>query len=143
MSASIVALAACGSTGAGPTSAIPTTPVTQGPVTVSLSGTTRQTSVNGCSGDSHSVTMSEGDVQVTLVETSDPAGALSVQVCAGTVDTGICSIKQQRTNVGQTLAGVRVGAAGQLLKMLPFACVFATTFDPTPITYKVSLTYQQ
>jgi hypothetical protein len=38
---------------------------------------------------------------------------------------------------------VRVGASNQLVKLLPFACVFSNTFDPTPITYKVSVTYQQ
>jgi hypothetical protein len=139
----VLAAGACGSSsGSG---AIVTTPTAGGSVTttVTLSGTTRQTSINGCAGDSHDLVMSEGDVSVTLLETTDPAGALAVQICPSPTDNGVCSIKQQRINVGQKLTGVRVGASNQLVKLLPFACVFSNTFDPTPITYKVSVTYQQ
>lgn len=137
-------LAACGSSSApAATPTTPTPPVSLGPVTVSLSGTTQQLSVHGCSGDSHSVTVNDGDVAVRLVATTDPAGALSVQLCQGPNDTGVCSIKQQKILVGQTLTGVRVGAAAQVLKLLPHACVFTETIGPSPITYTVSLTYQQ
>lgn len=133
----------CG--GSTSSSGSPAAPVvtSSGPVTTVFTGTTMQTGVNGCSGDSHKVTLAEGELSVTLEETSDRAGALSVQLCLDPIDTGVCSIKQQKINVGQTLTGVRVGAAGQLLKFLPYNCVFGNTFDPTPVTYRARLTYQQ
>lgn len=141
-----IAASACGSSGgSGAVTGAPTAPSSV-TTTVSLSGTTRQTSAggfNGCSGDTHSLTVQEGDVAITLVSTSDPAAALSVQICQGPSDTGVCSIKQQRINVGQRLSGVRTGTSNQVVKMLPFACVFGGAFDATPITYTVSVTYQQ
>ena len=141
----LVSAAACGSSG-GSTLAPNVVPAATGPVTVTLSGTTRQTmvgSATGCSGDSHTLTMADGAVSITLLETSDPAAALSVQICQGPADVGICSISQRRINVAQTVTGTRTGASNQVVKMLPFACVFGSTFDPAPITYKVSVTYQQ
>lgn len=141
----IAAAAACGGSTAGapaaPTS--PTTPIATGPTTATFSGTTRQLSATGCAGDSHSITINEGAVSVTLVETTDPAGAMSVQLCPGGLDTGMCSLLQQKIKLGETVSGMRVGTPQQTLKLLPHACVFASTFDPTPIAYKVSITYQQ
>ncbi len=102
-----------------------------------------QSSATTCGGDSHSLTIGAGDASVQLIETSDPAGALSVQLCPGSNDSSTCTIKQQRISVGQTLSGTRAGAAAQTLKFLPFQCVFGSGFDPTPITYRVSVTYQQ
>lgn len=145
----VLAAAACGSSG-GPgamtgTPTAPTTPSSSVTTTAALTGTTRQTSTggfNGCTGDSHTLTVQDGEVAITLVATSDPAGALSVQICQSGSDS-ICSIKQQRINVGQRLTGVRTGTSSQIVKMLPFACVFGGAFDATPITYSVSVTYQQ
>lgn len=138
--------AACGSSASGGSATGTPTAPSSVTTTVSLTGTTRQTTAggfNGCSGDTHNLTVQEGDVAITLVATSDPAAALSVQFCQGPTDTGVCSIKQQRINVGQRLTGVRTGTSNQVVKMLPFACVFGGAFDTTPITYTVSVTYQQ
>ena len=112
--------------------------------TETFSGTTRQTAVNSCSGDSHLITAREGDIAVRLVSTSDPNSALSIQVCSGAVDNSTnCAITQQRINVGQTLSGPRKGTEQQTVKPLPFACVFTSTLDPTPMTYTLSVTYMK
>lgn len=113
-------------------------------MTVAINGTTQQTAVNSCGGDSHAFNAASGQISVRLNTTSDPNGALSVQVCSGSTDTSSnCAITQKRINVGETLSGQRVGTAGQTLKFLPFACVFTGTLNTTPITYTASLTYQQ
>jgi hypothetical protein len=134
-----VAITSCGGgSGTGP-SPTPQAPV---PVTVSFTGTTRQTAQGACGGDSHDFTAAEGNVSVQLVETSDPAGALSVQVCAGGIDNRDCTINQQKVAVGQTLSGTRKGIATQNLKLLPHSCVFGGPFDPAAgITYRVSVTH--
>lgn len=138
--AALLVLGGCGSSG-GASTAPPAPTVT---VTVAISGTTRQTAVNSCSGDSHAFTAAAGQISVRLTATSDPNNSLSVQVCSGSADTSSnCAITQQRIAVGETLSGVRVGTAGQTLKFLPFACVFTGTLNTTPITYTASLTYQQ
>ena len=129
-------LSACGGAKTGP-SGTQSTPVTQ-----SFSGTTRQT-INGCAGDSHDFTASAGDISVKLVETSDPAAALSVQICAGGIDTGSCTIRQQKILVGQTLTGARVGIASQTLKLLGHNCVFGGPPATDPITYRADVTYQR
>lgn len=132
------AVAACGSR---PPATPSPTPVR---TTETFSGTTVQSGVNTCGGDSHNVTAQEGDISVRLVATSDPNNALSIQVCAGGVDTaGNCAITQQRISVGQTLTGPRRGIAQQNVKPLPFACVFSNTFSPTPVTYTIEVTYMK
>jgi hypothetical protein len=111
---------------------------------VTLSGTTRQTAQGSCSGDSHDFSAADGTVSVQLLETTDPSGALSVQVCAGGIDNRDCTINQQKITVGQTLSGPRKGVASQNLKFLPHNCVFGGAFDPAVgITYRVSLTHMR
>lgn len=112
-------------------------------VTESYSGTTVQTGASSCTGDSHNITVAEGELSVRLVATSDPAGALSVQVCAGGVDDGNCSIRQQRIAVGQTVTGTRRGQALHNLKLLPHNCVFGGAPLGAPVTYTVSITYMK
>ena len=126
----------CGSSTSGPTPA-QTTPFTQ-----TFSGTTR-TTTNTCTGDSHDFPPAAGDIAVKLVETSDPAGALSVQVCAGGIDNGNCSIKQQKINVGQTITGARVGGSPQNLKFLGHNCVFGGPVITDLISYRADVTYQR
>lgn len=139
--AGLVVLGGCGSSGGSPASP---TPAVTGPVTVAVTGTTRQTGVNSCSGDSHAFTAAEGQISVRLTATNDPNAALSIQVCSGSSDTGSnCAIRQQKIATGETLTGMRVGTAAQTLKFLPYACVFGATVDTTPITYTASLTHQQ
>jgi hypothetical protein len=133
------ALAACGGSS-------PNTPAQRPPepVTATFSGTTRQSAQGACGGDSHDFTAAEGDVSVRLVETSDPSGALSVQVCAGGVDNRDCTINQQRITAGQSLTGARKGVATQNLKLLPHNCVFGGPFDPAVgITYRISVTHMR
>lgn len=138
--ATVLLLAGCGSSGGAATS--PPAPTVT--VTITVAGTTRQTAVNSCSGDSHAFTAASGQISVRLIATSDPNNALSVQVCSGASDTSSnCAVTQQRITVGETLGGVRVGTSAQTLKFLPFACVFTSTLNTTPITYTAALTYQQ
>jgi hypothetical protein len=119
------------------------TPLGPGVLTTdTFSGVTTQTAVNSCGGYSHNIVAREGDISVRLVATSDPNNTLSIQVCGGGTDTaGNCAIPQQRISVGQTLTGARKGVSQQNVKALPFACVFTSTFDPTPMTYTLSVTY--
>jgi hypothetical protein len=131
---SALTIVSCGGSGTPPT------PSSQAPrpITVLFIGTTRQSAQTSCGGDSHDFTAAEGTISVQLVETSDPAGALSVQVCAGGVDNRDCTINQQKIAVGQTLRGTRKGIATQNLKLLPHSCVFGGPFDPAAgITYRV------
>ena len=135
--ASLAALTACGGYGGNTTPTPTATPTTQ-----TFSGTTRQTAT-GCTGDSHDVTAAAGEIAVRLLATSDPAGALSVQVCAGGIDNGNCSIRQQRIAVNERLTGTRIGAANQNLKLLGHSCVFGGPAVSDPITYQVEITYQR
>jgi len=138
LTALTLAITACGGGGS------PGTPSAQ-PVrtTETFSGTTTQSGVNACGGDTHNVTAQDGEIAVRLAATSDPNNALSIQVCAGGIDASNCSIAQQRISVGQTLTGVRRGIAQQNVKPLPFACVFSNTFSPTPVTYTIEVTYMK
>lgn len=112
-------------------------PVVTTPVTQVFTGSTTQR----CSGDSHNFTAAAGDISVRLLETTDPAGALSVQICGGGIDNGNCSIKQQKIAVGQVIAGSRVGVPEQTLKLLAHGCVFGPA-GPDSVTYRVEVTYQ-
>ena len=129
-------LGGCGGSAPAPSST-QTAPFTQ-----AFSGTTR-TASGTCTGDSHDFPAAAGDIAVKLVETSDPAGALSVQVCAGGIDNGNCSIRQQRISVGQTITGVRVGSTPQNLKLLGHNCVFGGPVVADPISYRAEVTYQR
>ena len=133
-------LAGCGGGGAGGGSPATPTPVR---VTENFTGTTTQSGPGSCGGDSHTVAAAAGEVSVRLVATSDPAGALSVQVCAGGIDNRDCTINQQKIAVGQTLAGARKGEAAQNLKLLPHNCVFGGPVTTAPVTYTVALTYMK
>lgn len=138
-----VMLLVCAALGCGGGSATAPTPAPTSPVTDTFSGKTWWTG-SGCTGDSHDFTAAAGEIKVRLLETSDPAGALSVQVCAGGNDTaGNCAIRQQKIAVGQTLSGTRVGVAGQNLKLLGHNCVFGGALTTDPITYRVEVTYQR
>lgn len=144
--ATFVAAVSCGGSSGGASGGgnIPTAPTASGPTTIAVTGTTRQNSVNGCEGDSHMFNAAEGEIRITLTATSDTNQALSVQVCSGSNDTSTnCAVRQQKIAVGQTLTGNRVGGTAQLLKFLPYNCVFGNTFDPVAITYSGSLTFQQ
>ncbi len=137
-----VPLVALGGCGDGYTEPTPT-PAPTVTVTKTFTGSTTQTSASSCGGDSHNFTAAGGAMSVTLVATSDPAAALSIQVCANGIDNRNCSINQQRITVGQTLSGTRIGDATQNLKALPNNCVFGGPLDTTPRTYTFSLTHQQ
>ena len=133
-------VAACGGSGSpsGPGQSQPQPVLT----TEAYSGSTVQSGPGSCSGDSHNFTAQDGEISVRLVATSDPANALSVQVCPGGIDLGNnCSIAQQKINVGQTLTGARRGVAQQNLKLLPHNCVFGGAPLGAAVTYSVSLTY--
>ena len=132
----MMAVCACG----GDTPVAPVNPMPV-QVTESYSGSTVQTGVNSCTGDSHNITAAEGEISARLVATSDPAGALSIQICAGGIDDGNCSVRQQKIAVGQTVAGQRRGQSTQNLKLLPHNCVFGGLPLGMPVTYTVSLTY--
>ena len=112
--------------------------------TQTFTGMTRQLGVGSCTSDSHDFAAQEGQVSVLLQETSDPAGALAIQVCAGGVDNNNCTINVQRIAVGTTVGGTKKGGASQNLKLLPHSCVFGGAFDPSvAIAYRVQVTYQK
>jgi hypothetical protein len=134
--------AGCGGSSSAPSAGQPPQQPRPVSTTETFSGTTVQSGPGACGGDSHNFTAQDGTITVNLVATSDPANALSVQVCPGGIDTGgNCTIAQQRISVGQTLSGVRRGVAQQNLKLLPFGCVFGGTPAGTPVTYTVGVTY--
>ena len=122
----------------------PQTPPTAPPVTVTenFSGTTTQSAPGSCGGDSHNITAREGSISARLVQTSDPAQALSLQICANGIDNRNCSINQQRISVGETLNGSRIGDATQNIKLLPNSCVSGGPITPS-VTYTVAVTYQK
>jgi hypothetical protein len=130
------AASACG----GGSNSGPTTPTSM-PFTATFSGETRQNG-NGCSGDSHTFDAAAGSIVVRLLATSDPANALSVQVCAGNDTAGNCAITQQKIAVGQSISGTRASAAQQVLKFLGHSCVFGGPPATAPITYRAEVTYQ-
>ena len=131
-------LCACsGSSGNNPPTTAPLVTVTE-----SYSGTTTQSGPGSCGGDSHNITAREGAISARLVQTSDPAQALSIQICANGLDNRNCSINQQKIEVGQTLNGTRIGDATQNIKLLPHSCVFGGTITPA-VTYTVGVTYQK
>ena len=131
-------VASCGG-GSSPAQPPPSSNPVQ--VTETFTGSTIQTGTNSCTGDSHNITAAEGEMSVRLTSTSDPAGALSVQVCGGGVDTGNCSIQQQKITVNQTITGTRRGVAQQNLKFLPHSCVFGGPPAGAAVTYSATLTY--
>jgi len=134
---SLLALAcACGGSS---NPAVTTPPVT---TTESFSGTTTQSGPGSCGGDSHNFTAREGAISTRLVQTTDPAQALSIQVCANGIDNRNCSINQQKIEVGQTLNGSRIGDQTQNLKLLPNSCVSGGQITPS-VTYTVTVTYQK
>jgi hypothetical protein len=120
----------------------PNTPAaTRVQVTETFTGSTVQPAPNSCTGDTHNLSTAEGDVSVRLVSTSDPAGALSVQLCSGGIDNGNCTIRQQKITVNQTITGSRIGETTQNLKFLPHNCVFGGAPLGTAVTYSASVTY--
>ena len=139
LAATLVIAGACGG-GYSNNNQTPTTP--PAPVTESFSGTTTQSGQGACGGDSHNVTTREGAISARLVQTSDPAQALSIQICANGIDNRNCSINQQKIDVGQTLNGTRIGDAVQNVKLLPHSCVFGGDIVPS-VTYTVAITYQR
>jgi hypothetical protein len=145
----LLIVAGCGG-GSGPRPAPGPVPNPNGPgpvlapmqVTDTFSGTTTQVAAGACTGDSHNITTAEGDMSARLIATSDPAGALSVQVCSAGIDDGNCSVRQQRIAIDQVVTGTRRGQAVQNLKLLPHNCVFSGGAPiGTPVTYAVSVTY--
>ena len=129
---------ACGGGSSSPqTPTIP--PIT---VTENFSGVTTQSAPGSCGGDSHNITARDGTVSARLVQTSDPAQALSLQICANGIDNRNCSINQQRISVGETLTGSRIGDATQNVKLLPNSCLSGGPITPS-VTYTVAVTYQK
>lgn len=131
----LLTVAACGGSGGGGT---PTSPAVA--TTDTFSGTAIRTSASGCGGDVHTVTAREGSMSVTLVSTNDPNGGLSIQICQGADTPETCTVAQQRITIGQTLSGERKGTSMQVVKPLPWGCVFGG-IDASPVTYTLSVSY--
>ena len=130
------ALWSCG--GAGGSSAGPS----GGTETRTFMGTTRALSATSCTGDSHDFVAGEGPVSVTLVQTTGGT-ALVVQVCAGGIDNGDCTINQTPIAVNQTVRGTRRGGATQNLKLLPLNCGGGGPIPDGPIVYTATVTFQR
>lgn len=136
----LIFLGGCGGGGGGSTPTAP--PMPTAPQTISVSGTARALGPGSCSGDSHDFQAAEGAISVTLVQTTGGV-KMGVQVCAGGIDNNNCSINLQPIVVGQTVAGTRVGAAGQNLKFNTANCGGGGTAPATPIDYTATLTFQR
>jgi hypothetical protein len=128
---------ACGGSAGGPSPSPATALVTE-----SYSGRTQGTASGSCGGDSHNLSMAEGAVSVTLVQTTGGT-PMTVQVCANGLDNNNCTINQTRITVGQTLTGSRKGASTQNLKLLSSACVSGGPDATVPVDYTVSITYSR
>lgn len=132
-----LAVAACGG-GDSPTS--PPPPVAPTLRSQTLSGSVRALSDSGCAGGSHPFSAAEGPIQVQLLATTGNVD-LAVQVCAGSIDTGNCSISQRAIHVGETVAGARVGGAAQTLVFNPANCGAGGPRPPGSVSYSAVLTY--
>ena len=133
----LILASACGGSSSSPPATAP--PVT---TTETFSGTTTQSGPGSCGGDSHNISAREGAISARLVQTSDPAQALSLQICANGIDNRNCSINQQRITVGETLTGTRIGDPTQNVKLLANSCLSGGPITPT-VTYTVAVTYQK
>jgi len=121
--------------GSSPTSP----PATQ---TLAFSGTARATGPTSCAGGSHAFAAGSGTVTVRLDQSTGNT-ALVVQVCAGAVDNNNCTINQRRLEVGQSVSGMRVGTANQVLAVNPLNCGGGGPAPSEPIAYSVTVMYQQ
>jgi hypothetical protein len=128
---------ACGGSSSNPPATAP--PVT---TTDTFSGTTTQSGPGSCGGDSHNISAREGAISARLIQTGDPAQALSLQICANGIDNRNCSINQQRIMVGETLTGTRIGDSTQNVKLLANSCLSGGPITPT-VTYTVAVTYKR
>jgi hypothetical protein len=93
-----------------------------------------------CQLGGHDFDAAEGEVTLTLVETTGGVG-LYGQVCASGVDTA-CTISQTAMAVGQTLVGQRRGTARQNVKMLTLNCGTGSV-PPAPVAYTIRVTYRR
>ena len=93
-----------------------------------------------CQGGGHEFVAQEGQVSVTLVQTTGGVG-LYGQACADGIDTN-CTIPQTRMEVGQTLSGARKGNARHSVKMLTLNCGTAPP-PPGPVDYTIRVTYRR
>jgi hypothetical protein len=111
--------------------------------TRTFTGTTMATGPTSCSGDSHTFVAAEGMVTVTLLTSTDNAN-LVLQVCAGGIDNGDCTINQTRVFVGQVVSGARKGSSSQTLVLQPINCGPGGGPPPAdPISYTVNVVFQK
>jgi hypothetical protein len=111
--------------------------------TRTFTGTTRATSPTSCAGDSHTFAAGEGMVTATLLNSTDNV-TLVLQVCAGGIDNGDCTINQTRVFVGQVVSGTRKGSSSQTLVLQPVNCGPGGGPAPqNPINYTVNVVFQK
>lgn len=106
------------------------------PASYTFGGTTRATGPGSCTGDSHPFEAPEGQIAITLVQTT-PAESLTVQVCPNstTYAQTDCTVTRRVINVGQTIAEPRRGGSAQSLSLLPLTCGTNAPPSPHPIAY--------
>lgn len=133
--ASLLLLSACGGGSSSPTPVPSPTPLGIDE-TVTFNGAANPT----CQGGGHDFVAQEGQVSVTLVQTTGGVG-LYGQACAGGIDSN-CTIPQTRMAVGETLAGARKGQAAHSVKMLTLNCGTGER-PPAPVEYTIRVTYRR
>lgn len=117
-----VLLAAAAITGCG--GAAPTSPAPTGPMVETFSGMAQIDAAGGCSGSGHAFSTGEGEVSVTLVQTSGNV-PVAVQICHPTALNHAleCTIPPfAQLVVGASLRATVRGGRSQVLTIFPSGC---------------------
>ena len=127
-----VGLTGCGDSGSAPT------PTPSGSRTETFSGSAQLGAGLTCSSAGHPFTSGQGDLVITLVQSTDTA--VAIQVCHPTsTDHTDCTVPPfHRLGVGLTARATLKGGRSQVLTVYPQLCG-APGAVPTSIDYTVSL----
>lgn len=135
----MLATAACGGSPTAP-------PVGSGPMpqTLTFTGSARALGPGSCTGDGHAFDAPDGQIAITLVQTT-PAEAMTVQICpaGNSFAQSDCTLTRRQINIGETLTAPRRGVQPrpeqQTISMLPLTCGTNAPPSPSPIAYTVTV----
>jgi hypothetical protein len=130
-------LCACGGSGGSPNGPTGQT----GPQTETFTGTAQISATGVCSNDGHAFNTREGNLSITLVQSSNNE-QVAVQVCHPTATDHAtqCTVPPfHRIAVGMTLGGTVKGGAAQVLTVYPGACGTGGTPAAASVTYTIRL----
>lgn len=137
----LLACSACGGGGGGAPSS-PDAP-TGGTATTTFTGTSRYSETGSCSSPSrHDLSAGEGEVAVTLTQSS--ASGVRLQVCHPTAanHNTDCTIPPFATlALGATTSAPLRGGRSQTVTVYPDACGRPGTFPSAEVSYTVTVTY--